>query len=69
MKLINKVCDFFTLDQLPVPSDTYEVSDEFVEKLRASQSQGSVSVGDGRFYTREKKDELYNSLKDYNFLK
>ena len=67
MKLAIKFYKFFRINEMPVPQDEYLPSVEFAEKLRASQSQGSVSLGDGRFFTKDKKDELYDSIKDYNF--
>ena len=68
MKTFSKILDFFRLEELPVPPDAYQLTEEFAEKILASQSQGSVSLGDGRLNTKNKKDELYNSLKDYNFI-
>lgn len=53
--------------QIPTPSNSYEISDHFAEALRASLSQGSVSMGLGKMFTKEEHDRLYQSLKDYRF--
>ncbi|NOT14142.1 MAG: hypothetical protein HOP21_00940 [Methylotenera sp.] len=67
MKILSQVRDFFSFKELRVPENHYVPSDEFVAMVLASQSQGSVSLGDGRINSRETKDQLYESLKDYSF--
>ncbi|MBU1980715.1 MAG: hypothetical protein KJ958_16285 [Gammaproteobacteria bacterium] len=50
-----------------VPPGRYQSDVSFVKQVRVALSDGSVSMGVGRMFTREDHDKLYASLKNYQF--
>lgn len=68
MKL-NRIRDLFSVKYIPVPvpPNHYVAESGFPEAVRASLSQGSVSMGVGKMITQEDHDRLYESLKGYRF--
>lgn len=64
---MNKLLAWFYSGHVPVPLGRDMPNKLFAETMRASLSQGSVSMGLGKMFTKEDHDALYQSIKDYRF--
>lgn len=64
---MNKLLAWLNSDHLPIPPNREMPSREFAETVRASLSQGNVSMGLGKMFTKEDHDALYESIKDCKF--
>lgn len=71
MRLLNKFLSALSVPDpvlTPVPPAHYYPNSQFAMSLRASLSDGSVSMGAGRMVTQEDHDQLYARLKGYRFV-
>ncbi len=64
---MNRLIGWLFPKRIPVPSNHDKIDEDFAETLRASLSDGSVSMGMGKMFTKEEHDRLYQSLKNYRF--